>query len=435
VVNAGREAGVAFEGIITQVAPGSVAVAGFPPVLLDTHTVVVGALEVGARVQVSAMTKADGTLHAGRIMVVAPPPTATPAPLATADHGPPTVPLVPAVGRLPSAVIPSATWTAVPTASDTPVPSLPVETLRPVSPTKTPTLELTLTWTPTRPPTATATWTPTVAPTATPVPTRLQKYRFEGRVEAIAGQVWTIAGQQVIFTDATSLDESQGKAEVGALVSVVAEREPDGRLVALKITVKQPRPVEFSGPIDEIGQDYWIVGGRRVTVNTDTKIEGQPEVGAIARVEAVRLPDNSLRAVTIVVEPAQTVQFAAPIVSISPTSWVIASWTVYLDTNTVIEGEPSVGAIAEVTARLRTDGSLLATHIRVRPRPTLTLSPTPPPSATPTPQPSATPTATETPGDTATPTAAPEATATPTPELEQGGTGTGEQGGQGDAKI
>jgi hypothetical protein len=398
-----------------------VTVTGFPPVLLDANTVVSGTLEVGARVQVAALVK-DGALHAERITVVVPPPTATPTPSATMTQT-----AAPSATSTPQ---PSATWTVMPTVTGTSKPSLPVETQPPPSPTRTPTSEPTPTRTPTVALTATASLTPTVAPTASPAPTRLQKYRFEGWVEAIAGEVWTVAGQQVVITNSTEFDESQGKAEVGALVSVVAERQPDGHLDALKITVKQARPVEFSGPIDEIGQGYWIVGGRRVTVNTDTKIEGQPEIGATARVEAIRLADDSLVAVHIVVEPAQTIQFTAPIVSIGPATWVVGSWTVYLDANTAIDGEPSVGAIAEVTARVRTDGSLLATQIRIRPRPTLTVSPTSVPSATPTLQPSATPTVTVASTSTATPTAEPEMTSTPTPTTEQP-TGTPGKGGTG----
>ncbi len=51
--------------------------------------------------------------------------------------------------------------------------------------------------------------------------------------------------------------------------------------------------VQFEGVIQEIHSDRWVVAGQQVLIGSETSIEGVPVVGALAEVEAVVRADGS----------------------------------------------------------------------------------------------------------------------------------------------
>jgi hypothetical protein len=163
------------------------------------------------------------------------------------------------------------------------------------------------------PPTPTPTLTLTPKPTATPRPTRTPtparevKIRFKGRIEAITANTWTVDGQVIRLDVKTYLDERSERASIGATASVLALRLPDDTLLALEIV-----------------------------------IERAPSV------------------------PDQPFEFQGLIESFGPTQWVIGGHTVIITADTAIENEPQRGLLAEVKSKRRGDGSLIAEHIVVR---------------------------------------------------------------------
>lgn len=419
VARQGRQVTVDFLGEIESMAAEAWVVSGVR-LLVDSRTIIEGPRQVGLTARVLARSQGDGTLRAQRIVVMAP--SRTPTPTAFAPS---------------SVATETATTAPTPTASASIATSRPSSTATRVSVTTTaPTRTLAPTVTPTSTalpsPTATVTHTPTVVPT--PQPTRATKVRFEGEIQSKDGNVWQIGGRRVVITSETVIDSAE-EAQVGAWVRVTAEPQPDRTLHALRITVLRPaitpEVVEFSGPIHSFSDQEWKVGEHVIRITPQTKIEGTPQVGAVAHVRALRTADGALVAEHIRVEPPQqVVQFEGPIQEIHETWWLVGGRRVILAPDTTIEGEPQVGHIAEVTATAQGDGSLLATHITVRPPPpTRTATPSPtgttPPTATWTPSPTATMPATAsltwppTAGPTETPT--PPPSAAPTTETVMGG--------------
>ena len=57
--------------------------------------------------------------------------------------------------------------------------------------------------------------------------------------------------------------------------------------------------------------------------------------------------------------------FSGVIQKITKTEWTVGNRTVTIDTNTSIEGDPKVGQTAEVRVQTKSDGALLALHIKV----------------------------------------------------------------------
>lgn len=419
VVAQGRQVEVELPGRIQSLSETVWRIGGHR-VILRADTVVEGEPTVGLMAEVDALVQPDGSLLARRIMVEPPRPSA---PLQTTATPTPTATPMPTATPRPTAT-PSPTASPTPTIIVTPTRTQPP----PPSPTSTPkptatmtaraTATATPTDTPTTTPSPTSTPTPTATatPTATPQPPRPVKVKFEGLVEAIEESHWVVAGQKVLLNEDTVIEHSE-LAEVGAWAVVQARRQSDGSLLAQHITItrgadKPPKPVEFKGVVESISEAAWVVAGRTVLITEETVIEGTPRVGVVARVHALQQSDGTLLATRIVIEE-RIVEFEGPIQEIGADAWVIAGHRVAVDANTAIEGMPQVGALAEVRAIERVDGSLLATRIEIRePEPTATPEPTETPTETPEPTATLTPMATPSPIETSEPTSTPQVTGT-----------------------
>lgn len=366
VLAAKREADVEFSGTVEQVTDdGSgtplIIVQGIPVKIAPQDLHVADEGLVGAEVHIEARTNQDGTLAAKQLDIRGYPGGLPPEvrPTATPTHTPP----------------PKPTKTPTPTLTATPSPTLQATEVV-VSPTETPLPEesstptATIIWSPT--PSSTPTNTPTREPTPTPPPPpRDIKVRFEGRLDALDGDHWTVNGLRVEIGPSTQVDQSRGKAEEGVWVVVEALEKTDGRLVAQRLSVlrtaeQPPQPKEFSGVIEEIRQDRWVVAGQELLIEPDSEIEGTPAVGAMAHVKADAYIDGRLVARRITVENLQeVVQFEGFVQEIHEDYWVVAGQEVFIDAETAILGEAQIGSIVEVTAVEREDGTLLAQRIRV----------------------------------------------------------------------
>ena len=425
VIEQKREVDVRFAGVVDSVEGDTIIVGGIsinlPPDATAGERPV-----IGAEVQVVARTQDDGVVMLTSLDVYATPKaiallaeTTTPVPqerptrTATTKPTSKPTPKPSATSRPTSTAVSSPTMTALPEETAT-ITVTPLYTA-----TITATMTATLTATPT--PTLTATPTPTMTPTFTPLPPpRDIKVRIEGRIDEIGSGHWTVNGHHISILSSTSINQERARAQVGGWAIVDAIKKPDGRLIAREIVVvrgldQPPQPREFNGVIESIAEDHWVVAGHRVLIEPGTIIEGTPEVGAIAYVKAEEYADGRLVAkrITVKSRPEQVVQFEGIIESISGDRWVIAGQEVFIGPETRIEGTPMVGAIAEVEAVVRADGSKLARYIKVHsppsPEPTSTSAPeetplTPSPELTATSAPEATPV-----------TPAPVSTATPVP--------------------
>ncbi len=200
------------------------------------------------------------------------------------------------------------------------VPTQPKPTIMP-TPTSMPPTEIPATAVPIQLPPSTATASPTSIPSATPsatatpipatpTPPRKVAVKFTARIEDIAASGWAIGGRKVRISATTRIDEREGKATVGAMATVVAIPQEDDTLLATEITIErstQPseQPYEFRGLIESFGPLQWTVRSDTLytlIINQDTVIEGRPQKGLLAEVKALRQSDGSLLARRIVVQ-------------------------------------------------------------------------------------------------------------------------------------
>lgn len=187
-------------------------------------------------------------------------------------------------------------------------------------------------------------------------------------------------------------------------------------IVVLRGAEQPPEPKEFHGTIDSIQPGRWVVAGREVIVTGETVIEGTPRVGAVAYVKAEQHADGRLVAKKITVPAEQIVQFAGLIESISAQRWVVAGQEILIGPDTQIQGQPQVGLVAQVEAVVRADGVKVARRIVVEAPPPTSVPPTAVPAATSTPAPaSRTPVPSATAAATAAPTVVPTLAPTSAP--------------------
>ena len=219
---------------------------------------------------------------------------------------------------------------------------------------------------------------------------------------------WVIGEYHVMVSAETEID---GTPEVGLEADVEAVRAEDGTLHATTIEIQESDPDETPEP-DEVGFSgvihgfpagllgEWVIGEYHVMVSAETEIDGTPEVGLEADVEAVRAEDGTLHATAIEIQesdpdetpeptptprPSETPRpTQTPRPSATPTpqevhfsgvirsfpagrigDWVIGAYRVQVTARTEIDGTPQVGAQADVEAWRYPDGRLVATGISI----------------------------------------------------------------------
>ena len=200
--------------------------------------------------------------------------------------------------------------------------------------------------------------------------------KFQGRIEAMNANQWRVGGFDVAVDGNTVIDQREGPAQVGAYAEVKAARMNDGSLYAYRIHIENDAPdgfkIEFRGPIEAMSAAMWQVAGFQVVVDEGTRFENlaRAALGVTAKVKARRMDDGSLLAIKIEVkgdemEQRRKVEWKGQLQRFDAHSWTVGGRTVMLNQSTEIIGQPVLGAMVEVHARMQADGSLLAAKLKV----------------------------------------------------------------------
>lgn len=194
---------------------------------------------------------------------------------------------------------------------------------------------------------------------ATEIETDEEKDNFRGSVQTIGADAWVIGGQTFKISPATRIDPGLA---AGAAVRVQFSTQSDGSLLAIKIQNEMAQD-RFSGTIQSISAGSWVIGGRTFKVNAATRLDDGLIAGAKARVEFVTLADGSMLATEIETDEAEE-RFSGTVQSIGADSWVIDGRTFKVSAATRIDPGIAAGMRAKVRFIAATDGSMLATRIQ-----------------------------------------------------------------------
>lgn len=147
-----------------------------------------------------------------------------------------------------------------------------------------------------------------IAVQASQVRFRPSEIEFSGIVSAIEVHAWVIAGKTVKVTLQTRI---LGAFNIGDRAEVEALVAADGALTAKEIKLAEGEHIEadklvFTGIVEQITPDRWMVSGQAVIITTTTEIKGTVAVGDNVQVEGTLEGDGSLTAMEIkLIQPSE----------------------------------------------------------------------------------------------------------------------------------
>ena len=110
--------------------------------------------------------------------------------------------------------------------------------------------------------------------------------RVEGILQANGPGRWQVGKLDVLLDDTTFVAQKLGEAESGAWVIVWGQQNRDGEMRADYIQVDRPATlasptIQISGMLRKQTSTWWMVEQTPIEITPDTVISGQPAVGAL----------------------------------------------------------------------------------------------------------------------------------------------------------
>lgn len=188
------------------------------------------------------------------------------------------------------------------------------------------------------------------------------QFSLTGTVNSIGPEEWVIAGRSISVNEQTIIDETLAVGDIARVHGVILS---DSSLLAHRIDrLDDSHPFEFVGLVTSVSDDLWVIGGREIAVDENTEIEDDIQTGDVVEVEGLILADGTWLAQEIQLEDEEAhFEFTGPVESIDP--WVVAGVSLTTDSFTEIDSGIDVGDLVYVQGRILSDGSWLASAIRL----------------------------------------------------------------------
>ena len=188
------------------------------------------------------------------------------------------------------------------------------------------------------------------------------RFSITGTVDGM-GAAWTIASQVVVVNGETAVDTA---ITIGTNVKVDGVILLDGTLQAETIVLLDELPgypFEFSGVVQTIGADSWVVSGKTINVDAATATDSGIVVGDVVSVRGVILADESWLAGSIALnlEELPTFEFTGTLNSKTP--WRIGGISFETRPWTTIDPNLVVSELVKVKGVILSDGIRVATDI------------------------------------------------------------------------
>ena len=186
-------------------------------------------------------------------------------------------------------------------------------------------------------------------------------FDFTGVVQQIAPTAWVVSGQVVMVDEITAIDAG---VELGDVVQVRGRILSNSIWLARSIELVSPPTAEFSLTGIVQSMDPWLVATVAFSTTAGTIIDEGIEVGDLVRVLGIILPDGTWVATHILSleDPEPNVIILIGIVThIDP--WSVNGLPLVVNGNTIIGPGVEVGTQVMVHVLIRPDGSWLALSI------------------------------------------------------------------------
>jgi hypothetical protein len=195
--------------------------------------------------------------------------------------------------------------------------------------------------------------------------TPANRFTITGQVDAIGADAWTVAGQTILVDESTDVEAG---IAAGDVVQVTGLIQDDGSLLAERIRLVEADtglPFEFTGVVQSINGDAWMISGVAIVIDADTEIEEGISVGDLVNVEGwidaggVWLADEIKR----VEEEEARFEMTGSVDSVDP--WMVAGISFTTDEWTEIEEGIAAGDLVKVEGHILADGTWVADEIKL----------------------------------------------------------------------
>ena len=206
-----------------------------------------------------------------------------------------------------------------------------------------------------------------------------------GAVSSVAGNIISLAGGLVTI-DASSAKITDDRGNAGSIASITpgstifailssATANANAALPASVIAVRRIAQVELSGTVTAIGTNSFTVLGRNITVDANTSFGGSAKslAGLFVNdnvVVSANASGGALLATTVMASTPfpRTTLIHGTVKSIGTDSWLITDsagkeWTVVVNAQTKIIGDPKVGDPVEILANVDRSNQYVAVSI------------------------------------------------------------------------
>ncbi len=203
---------------------------------------------------------------------------------------------------------------------------------------------------------------------------------LSGAVEGLEDGKLIIDGNIVEISDET---EFEGEIEIGDEVEIKFRTDDEGRMIAQSVEFSDDdsdddAEVEFSGIVESLSSDVWVIGGQTVLVTLSTEIKGDISEGDSVKVHAS--PDDAGALVAREIEPAEGElddedsdlddnegddgsEVVGVVDSVENGVWTIDGKAYLTVPGSEIEDDLSVGDVVKVHFSIDDDGSLVVHEI------------------------------------------------------------------------
>jgi hypothetical protein len=189
------------------------------------------------------------------------------------------------------------------------------------------------------------------------------RFSLNGEVDETSETVWTINEQKIYVTSDTETDAG---IVAGDLVRVEGVILDDGRLEAENIRLQEVQdglPFEFSGVVQEMNAEDWLISGHKVRVEAEITIPDELAAGDIVLVRGRIQEDGTWLAssITQMDEQSGHFRFSGTLESIDP--WQVAGISFETRDWTVISADLEVGNLVQVEGEIDTNGTWVANEV------------------------------------------------------------------------
>ncbi len=191
----------------------------------------------------------------------------------------------------------------------------------------------------------------------------VDRFNIEGDV-ASTGAMWVVAGQSIMVDAETEVDDD---IVVGDTVRVEGIILTGGALQATEITKVDDvpgLPFQFTGIVQTIGDESWMISGQTIAVDGDTAVSEEIEAGDVVAVKGWILEDGNWLATAIEEQEDDdlpTFEFTGSVQNMNP--WQVAGIDFETRAWTVVATDLALGDSVRVRGTILSDGTWVADAI------------------------------------------------------------------------